>query len=640
MAEGKSLRMERKLAAILAVDVVGYSALMETDEAGTFERLRARRKELFEPEINRHHGRIFKVMGDGLLAEFGSVVEAVECAVTLQRGMAERNVNVNADKRISVRIGINLGEVIVDGDDRYGEGVNVAARLQEIAEPGGICVSAKVSKEVEKKLAFGFEPMGEQRVKNIAEPIACFRVNLRQALSARSDAITIHEASSKKATIAVLPFLNMSGDPEQEYFADGITEDIITDLSKISGLSVIARNNVFVFKGKSIKVQQVAQELGVRYVLEGSIRKSGARVRITGQLIDAADGTHVWAERYDRELTDIFAIQDDIRGAIIDQLRVKLLPAEKKAAEGVPTENVEAYTYYLRGRQFSRVGSKSYLLLARRMFSKAVELDPAYARAFAGIADCDSMLHVWHNANVSVEHILKMSRKALDLDPSLAEAHASCGVGLNFGGRQEEAKARFERALALDPNLYEANYFYGRFLFERGDYAKAAECFEKACQIRSDDYRCPVLLSRVYASLGKYEDRKRSARLGLERAERELTQHPENSDAAQMGALALAHLGERDRAKDWAGRTLAMDPEDMNALYNIACVYSQLGEADQAVVLLERVFPYLDAAAANRAWFEHDSDLDPLRSISRFQELMAAIGTGRVRLETSPTSTA
>ena len=623
--------MERKLAAILAVDVVGYSALMEADEAGTFDRIRASRKELFEPEIKRHHGRLFKLMGDGLLAEFGSVVDAVECAVTLQRGMAERNTSVSPDKRILVRIGINLGEVIVDGDDRYGEGVNVAARLQEIAEPGGICVSAKVSKEVEKKLAFCFEPMGEQRVKNIAEPISCFRVNLQQALSPKHSSIVTDDLSSKKATIAVLPFLNMSGDPEQEYFADGITEDIITDLSKISGLRVMARNNVFVFKGKTVKVQQVAQELGVRYVLEGSIRKSGARVRVTGQLIDATDGTHVWAERYDRELTDIFAIQDDIRSAIIDQLRVKLLPAEKKAKETAPTENVEAYTYYLRGRQFSRVGSKSYLLLARRMFTKAVELDSAYARAYAGIADCDSMLHVWHNANVSVEGILSMSKKALELDPKLAEAHASCGVGLNFEGRQEEALIEFERALALDPDLYEANYFYGRFLFERGEYEKASKCFEKATQIRSDDYRCPVLLSRIYASLGRFEDRKRSARLGLERAERELNQHPENSDAAQMGALALAHLGERDRARDWAGRTLAMDPEDMNALYNIACVYSQLGDGDQPIKLLEQVFPYLDAAAANRAWFEHDSDLDPLRDNPRFQELMAAIGTHRMR---------
>jgi adenylate cyclase len=622
--------MERKLAAILAVDVVGYSSLMETDEAGTFDRLRASRKELFEPEINKHHGRIFKLMGDGLLAEFGSVVDAVECAVTLQRGMMERNVSVPEAKRIEVRIGINLGEVIVEGEDRYGEGVNVAARLQELADPGGICVSGKVSKEVEKKLAFAFEPMGEQRMKNISEPIACYRVNLHQDLSTKPGSFLNNEASSKKTPIAVLPFLNMSGDPEQEYFADGITEDLITDLSKISGLRVVARNNAFVFKGKPVKVQQVAQDLGVKFVLEGSIRKAGARVRVTAQLIDAGDSTHVWAERFDRELTDIFAIQDDIRSAIIDQLRVKLLPSEKKAAETVPTQNVEAYTYYLRGRQFSRAASKSYLLLARRMFTKSVELDPAYARAYAGIADCDSMLHVWHNANVSVESILAMSRRALELDPKLAEAHASYGVGLNFEGRHAEALVEFERALALDPDLYEANYFYGRFLFERGEYEKAANYLENAGQIRSDDYRCPVLLSRIYASLGRQADKERLARLGLERAERELDQHPENTDAVPQGALALAYLGKGDRAKDWAGRALAMDPEDLNALYNIACVYSQLGERREAIELLGKVLPYVDAAA-NRAWFEHDADLDPLREDPKFQGLVATIGSHKTR---------
>jgi adenylate cyclase len=309
--------MERKLAAILAADVVGYSALMAVDEAGTFARLRADRRELFGPEIKKHHGRIFKLMGDGLLAEFGSVVDAVECAVTLQRGMAERNASVPESKHIEVRIGINLGEVIVEGEDRYGDGVNVAARLQQLAEPGGICVSGKVSKEVEKKLAFGFEPMGEHQMKNIAEPIACYRVILQSSPPSKLE-WPVAPKSPNKATIAVLPFINMSGDPEQEYFSDGITEDIITDLSKISGLHVAARNTVFTYKSKPIKVQQAAQELGVRFVLEGSVRKAGSRVRVTGQLIDSKDGGHVWADRYDRELTDflLFKTRSRTRSSI------------------------------------------------------------------------------------------------------------------------------------------------------------------------------------------------------------------------------------------------------------------------------------------------------------------------------------
>src|SRR5262245_7677624 len=299
--------MERKLAAILAADVVGYSALMEADEAGTFDRVRRRRKELFEPEIKKHHGRIFKLMGDGLLAEFGSVVDAVECAVTLQRGMAERNANVAESQRIEVRIGINLGEVIVEGNDRYGEGVNVAARLQQLADPGGICVSGKVSKEVEKKLAFDFEPMGEQRMKNIAEPVTCYRVNLQPPSPAQSGpSMTVPAKLPNRAAIAVLPFTNMSSDPEQEYFADGLAEDLITDLSKVPGLLVISRHSAFAYKGKSIDIRQVAKDLGVRFVVEGSVRRAPARFRINVQLIRAEDGTHLWAERFDRDLADIF----------------------------------------------------------------------------------------------------------------------------------------------------------------------------------------------------------------------------------------------------------------------------------------------------------------------------------------------
>ena len=618
--------MERKLAAILAADVVGYSALMVADEAGTFARLRTDRRELFEPEIKKHHGRIFKLMGDGLLAEFGSVVDAVECAVVLQRGMVERNESVPESNRIEIRIGINLGEVIVEGEDRYGDGVNVAARLQQLADPGGICVSGKVSKEVEKKLAFGFEPMGEHQMKNIAEPIACYRVILQSSPPSKLD-WPVAPKPPNKATIAVLPFINMSGDPEQEYFSDGITEDIITDLSKISGLHVAARNTVFTYKSKPIKVQQAAQELGVRFVLEGSVRKAGSRVRVTGQLIDSKDGGHVWADRYDRELTDIFAIQDEITHAIVDQLKVKLLPEEKKAIATPPTKNVEAYTYYLRGRQFIYMCSKSYVLLARRMFAKAVELDPDYARAYAGIADCDSMLHSWHHVDVSIDGILATSAKALALDPELAEAHASRGVALQFVGSYEEATAEFEHALTLDPDLYEANYFYARFFFERGDFEKAAKLFERAAQIRSDDYRSALLLSAVYRSLGREADRERSARLGLERAERELNLHPENSGPAQFGALALAHLGEHDRARDWAARTLAIDPDDLLAKYNIACVYSQLGDLEMAIELLEQVLPHRSREQIR--WFMNDSDLNPIRNHPRYQKLLEIIGDQR-----------
>ncbi len=611
--------MERKLAAILAADVAGYSALMEVDEAGTFERLRARHKDLFEPEVDRYHGRIFKVMGDGLLAEFGSVVDAVECAAALQRGMMERNDNFPESNRIEIRIGINLGEVIIEGEDRYGEGVNIAARLQSLADPGGICVSAKVSREVEKKLTYAFEPMGEQWVKNITEPIACYRVNLNATSPGVSKVLMQNgSAAPKRISIAVLPFSNMSGDPEQEYFSDGITEDIITDLSKISHLHVIARNTTFTYKGRPAKIQQVAQDLGVRFVLEGSVRKAGSRVRVTGQLVDGADGSHLWAERYDRELTDIFAIQDEITHAIVDQLKIKLLPDEKEAINATPTEDVEAYTYYLRGRQFLHMCSKSYMLLARRMFARAAEIDRSYARAYAGIANCDSVLYSWQYADVSIDAILATSAKALELDPDLADAHASRGLALQYGGLRAEAAAEFDRALALDPNLHEANYFYARFFFEQSDFERAAELFERAMRVRSDDYRSAVLLACVYRSLGRHADMTRVARLGLERAELELNLHPENSSPAQLGALALAQLGERDRAKEWAARTLAIDPDDLNALYNIACTYLIMDETEAALDLLEKIIP----RTKQIMWWQSDPDLDPIRDHPRYKRLV------------------
>src|SRR6266571_175123 len=396
--------MERRLTAILAADVVGYSRLMGTNEAGTLAALKALQTDFIDGKIAEHHGRIVKQTGDGMLVEFPSVVNAVACATEVQRGMRDRNADVPGDRRIQFRIGVNLGDVIVQGEDIFGDGVNVAARLESIAAPGGIMISGSARDHIGNRLDLAFEDMGEQTLKNIERPIRVYRVRLDTpaAPSTKDKKAGQHEPVEKPA-IAVLPFNNMSGDPEQEYFSDGITEDIITDLSKVSGLLVIARNTAFTYKGKPVKVQQVAQELGVPFILEGSVRKAGARVRVTAQLISSETGAHVWADRYDRDLTDIFAIQDEITHAIVDQLKVKLLPQERKSIKQTPTDNVEAYTYYLRGRQFLHRHSKSNYQLARRMFAKAVELDPLYARAYAGIADCDSFLFLHYSAPVEIK---------------------------------------------------------------------------------------------------------------------------------------------------------------------------------------------------------------------------------------------
>jgi adenylate cyclase len=610
--------MERRLTAILAADVVGYSRLMTIDEAGTLAALTSLRKNLVNPKIAEHNGRIVKLTGDGMLVEFPSVVSAVACAVDIQSAMRTRNATEPA-ARIEFRIGINLGDVIVEDGDIFGDGVNVAARLEGIAPIGGIAVSQSVRDHVGKRLDLAFEDMGERRLKNIEAPIRVYSISVDRPSSDGAAS-----AGRERPSIAVLPFVNMSGDPEQEYFSDGITEDIITDLSKVSGLFVVARNTAFTYKGKHVDVQEVAKRLGVNFILEGSVRKAGTRVRVTGQLINGKDSGHLWADRYDRDLTDIFAIQDEITHAIVEQLKVKLLPQEKKSIGQTPTGNVEAYTYYLRGRQFLHRHSKSYYQLARRMFAKAVELDPAYARAYAGIADCDSFLFLHYSAPVEIKGIFETSAKALALESGLAEAHASQALALSLEERYEEAMAEFEKAIALDPNSFEGHYFYARACFAQGKLEQAAALFERAAEIKPDDYQSVCLLVQIYRSLGRDGEKESAARRGIERAERELTLHPDNPRPAYLGATALVTLGQNDRAKEWLARTLAIDPDDILTQYNAACIYSRLGEIDAAFNLLERLLPH--ANHETKAWIKHDSDFDPLREHPRYQKILELIG--------------
>ena len=438
-----------------------------------------------------------------------------------------------------------------------------------------------------------------------------------------SSEVPVLPAATDRPSVIVLPFNNMSGDPEQEYFSDGITEDIITDLSKVSGLFVVARNTAFTYKGRAVKVQDVGQELGVSFVLEGSVRKAGSRVRVTGQLINAKDGGHVWADRFDRDLTDIFAIQDEITHAIVEQLKVKLLPQEKKSIAQAPTDNIEAYTYYLRGRQFLQRHSKSYYQLARRMFSKAVELDPMYARAYAGIADCDSFLALQYHEGVAIDSILATSAQALALDAGVAEAHASRGLALSLAQRYEEAMGEFEQAIRLDPNSFEAHYFYGRACFAQNRLEQAAALFERAAELKPDDYQSVAFLTMIYRSIGRDGEIEAAARKAVERAEQELTVHPENPRPAYLGANCLLAIGERDRAMEWLSRALAIDPDDIMTQYNVACMYTKLRDFDRAFDLLERVLPH--ANHETKSWIKVDSDLDGLRTLPRYQKVLELI---------------
>jgi len=618
--------MERRLSAIVAADVVGYSRMMGGNEAGTLEALKGARAEIVDSRIATHQGRIVKLTGDGILAEFPSVVNAVACAAEVQRAMRDRNAAVPRGRRIEFRIGVSLGDVMVEGDDIYGDGVNIAVRLERFSKPGGIAISQTVRDHVGNRLDLAFEDCGEQKLKNIEKPVRVYSISLGATLAGTTTGAAMkreERPQERRPSVAVLPFTNMSGDPEQEYFSDGITEDIITDLSKISGLFVVARNTAFTYKDKPRTVQQVGQELGVQFLLEGSVRKAGSRVRVTGQLVNTEEGDHIWAERFDRDLTDIFAIQDEITHAIVEQLKVKLLPQERNSIEQTPTDNVEAYTYYLRGRQFLHRHSKSYYHLARRMFAKAIELDPRYARAYAGIADCDSFLLLHYHVDVPIGRILANTDKALALDNRLAEAHASRGLALSIEKRFEESVTEFEQATALDRNSFEAHYLYARASFAHGNFERAATLFERAAEINPDDYQSLILLIQTYRSLGRDEEKDSAARRGIERAEREVILHPEDPRPAYLGIAALIELGENDRAREWIARALVIGSEDPLTQYNVACGYTKLGETEQALDLLERMLP--NVGEEIRMWIKHDSDFAGLHDQPRFQKLLKSI---------------
>jgi adenylate cyclase len=535
--------VERRLAAVLAADMVGYSRLMEADEAGTLARLRTHRLELIDPAIVKSKGRIIKTTGDGLLAEFQSVADAVQCAVEIQRRMARRNADVPPARWIQFRIGINLGDVIFEDDDIFGDGVNVAARLQELAEPGGICVSRAVRDQVQvgDRFDVAFEDLGEQTVKNIARAIPAFRIRLDGAEPAPAAAEPAKPTGAadavKKPSIAVLPFANMSGDPEQEFFADGLTEDIITALSRFRELFVISRNSAFVYKGKAVKIQDVAAEFGVQYVVEGSVRKAGNRVRVTVQLIDAPSDRHVWAERYDRDLEDIFAIQDEVTAAIVATLPGRIEAATHDRAERKPTENMVAYECVLAGKVLHHRSAREDNLEAQRMLDRAIALDPKYAHAhawkacvlgqswvygwsedreatFAKVgeelqialalddneADVHRILAAWNLAQHNYDKAMYHQERALGLNPNNDLIVVQQGELLTWLGRPEEGIDWIRRAMRLNPYHPERYWNHlGRAYYAARHYAEAAEAFAR---ISAPDHTHHAFMAAACAQMG------------------------------------------------------------------------------------------------------------------------------------------
>ena len=547
----------RRLAAILAADVVGYSRLIGADEEGTLNRLRSIRAEIIDPKITEHRGRIVKTTGDGLLVEFSSVVDALRCATQWQQGMSQKNAGTPDDNRIEFRIGVHQGDIVVEDDDIFGDGVNVAARLEGLAEPGGICVSARVQEDVAGRLDLTFDDMGEQNLKNIARPVRVFRARLASAANTRK-ATPIESGPvltlPDKPSIAVLPFQNMSGDPEQEYFADGMVEEIITALSRIRWLFVIARNSSFTYKGKTLDAKQVGRELGVRYVLEGSVRKAAGRVRITAQLIDAASGTHLWADRFDGSLEEIFELQDKVAFSVAGVIESTLQAAEIKRSTDRPTSDLTAYDLYLRALPNCYAWDKERILAALDLLEAAIKRDPKFGPALALAGVCHQHLEHFSAGKDSEAHrrsAIELARRALQASPEDPGTVANAGFLLGvFDGAIEPAITLVDRALSLNPS------------FERGWRASA--------WLRLNAGQPDVAVEHIQTAI------RLSPRFG---------------NATDLVLIGCAHFFQRrfdDAISAYLAAREQMPKNPVLHRYLAAC-YAQAGRLDQARQMLEQL---------------------------------------------------
>jgi adenylate cyclase len=550
--------MTRRLAAILAADVAGYSRLMGADEEGTLERLKALRRELLDPKIAEHHGRIVKTTGDGLLVEFASVVDAVRCAVAVQQEMPERNAGVAAESRIELRIGINLGDVIVEGDDLYGDGVNVAARIEALADAGAVFVSNTVHDQVRDRLPFVFEDLGERRVKNIARPVRVYRVRDigTGAKIPASPALPLPD----KPSIAVLPFANMSGDPEQEYFADGMVEEIITALSRIRWLFVIARNSSFTYKGQAVDMKRVGQELGVRYVLEGSVRKAGGRVRITAQLIDVTSGTHLWADRFDGSLEDVFDLQDRIAVSVAGVIEPALQAAEMRRAAARPKADLTAYDLYLRALAVFYPITKDRVFEVLGLLERAIAIEPRYGPALAWAAICHMTLvrDGWAEApEASRRKGGDLARRALEVgesDPGILANAAN--VLAHFGEDIDAMIALVDRALTLNPSFARGWYVSGVLRTMASQHDLAIAHIETSLRLSPRERMGVPLFLLGQAYFLKHAFDEAAAKLLLS-----IQSNPGHSPSYRTLAVCYAHMGRLDEAHAIVARLRAITSE-------------------------------------------------------------------------------
>jgi adenylate cyclase len=635
--------MERRLAVIFAADVVGYSRLMGADEEGTFAALKRVRSERLDPSIAENHGRIVKTTGDGILVEFPSVVDALRCAIGIQASMAE-DAEASDERRLQLRIGINLGDVIIEEGDIYGDGVNLAARLEGEAEPGGIFVSQSVRELARGKLAVEFEDLGELALKNIARPIRIYRV-VPGFRAVQSD-----PQSAK--SIAVLPFANMSPDPENEYFADGITEEILMALSKVRDLHVISRTSVMEYKGTSKKVRQIASELGVGHVLEGSVRRAGNRVRITSQLVDARMDRHLWAESYERQLDDVFAIQSDVAQRIVDSLQATLTPAERARLQSRPTESVEAYEWYLKGRHVIARRDEAALRAAIDAFRKAVEADPNYAQAWSGLADGLALLPSFSATLVGevLPEARRAAERAVSLDPGLGEAHASLGLvaftewswseaereianaidlapsyattyhrlclHLMAVGRYDEAIAAIERAQALDPAALQIQSALGAAFEAAGDLRRAEAIYREGAELYPDFLPYRVNLAELYEADGRIEE-------ALAEHEALSRSHPTRRRPEFVSKMRAGYVAE-GATGFWRAKVdeLRVHGRTGHDALDLASALLRLGRQEEALDSLERMVAERWPHALQTTYLPQ---FIPLRSNPRYQALVQKI---------------
>lgn len=612
---------QRRLAAIAFTDIVGFTEMTQRDESLALQWLR-RQAEIVEPVLASHNGKLVKSLGDGYLVEFASALDAVSCAAEVQRAIqTQQEQETDPAMRFSVRIGLHLGDVEHVNGDILGDGVNIASRIYKFADPGGVCVSEDIYHQVSSHQGFAFRPLGTPPLKNIGRSIDLYRLVIDQA-----------EPASRKrppdsmVSIAVLPFANFSSDPENEHFCDGLADELINALTRVRRLKVVSRTSSFAFKGRERPLREIGEILGVGVVVEGSVRKFGNRIRVTAQVIDVTSDAHLWSDCYDRDLEDIFALQDELSASIVSALQIAVTPEERESLVRSGTKNLSAYELYLQGVQQYWRFSITGLRAARSLFREAISLDPDFVRAYSALAQSAAYHFLFWRDPDMLEDARWAADRLMQLAPDSSDAAISDGLALLLAEQYDRAHQRFVEATERDPLSYDAWYVLGRCRFAQGHYQESIEAYERAATIRIDDFQCLCLAQVACRSMGDETKRRELAYRVLPALTRHRRLHPDDARAAYFEASVRSVIGENEVAARCLEHAIALVPHDPSVLYNAACVYCLLGKQEEALSCLERT---AQAGFADHEWLVHDMDLRELRDHSRFRDVLAIVEDNR-----------